>query len=347
MTSLKPVQLVGGTGSPYTQKMLALLRYRRIPYAITWGQPEASCEALGVEAPKPTFMPTFFFEEGGQLTAKCDSTPIIRRLEADHLGRSVLPADPALAFIDYLIEDFADEWCTKYMFHYRWHFAADADNAGTKLPLSMDVSMPEAQFQQFKGYISQRQIERLWVVGSNEETAPIIDASYRRFLAAMEAHLVNQPFMLGRRPGAGDFGLFGQLSQLVGFDPTSREIAHAVAPRTVGWVDRMPDGSGLMPEDSDWVAIEDQPASLRGLLEEIGRVYTPAQLANAQAVMAQEKTWECEIDGARWHQRTFPYQAKCLQWTRDQYGKLSAPDRARVDALIAGTGIEDMLEGVK
>jgi glutathione S-transferase len=347
MTSLEPVQLVGGTGSPYTQKMVALLRYRRIPYAITWGQPETRCEALGVEAPKPTFMPTFFFEEGGKLTAHCDSTPIIRQLEADHAGRSVLPEDPALAFIDYLIEDFADEWCTKYMFHYRWHFEADADNAGTKLPLSMDVSMPQEAFQQFKDYVSQRQIERLWVVGSNEETAPSIDASYRRFLGAMDAHLANQPFMLGRRPGAGDFGLFGQLSQLVGFDPTSREIAHAVAPRTVGWVDRMPDGSGLMPEDSDWVAVEDQPASLRGLLEEIGRVYTPAQLANAQAVMAQEKTWECDIDGARWHQRTFPYQAKCLQWTRDQYGQLSPADQARVDTLIAGTGIEPMLEGVK
>ena len=344
--SREPVKLVGGTGSPYTQKMIALLRYRRIPYAITWGQPEAMCEAMGVEAPKPSFMPTFFFQDGGDVTAHCDSTPIIRRLEAEHTGRSVLPEDPALAFIDYLIEDFADEWCTKYMFHYRWHFEADADNAGTKLPLSMDVSMPKEQFQQFKDIISQRQIDRLWVVGSNEVTAPIIDASYRRFLAAMESHLANQPFMLGQRPGAGDFGLFGQLSQLVGFDPTSREIAHDVSPRTVGWVDKMPDGSGLMPEVSDWIAVEEQPASLRGLLSEIGRVYTPAQLANAQAVMAQEKTWECEIDGARWHQRTFPYQAKCLQWTRDQYGKLSIADRARVDTLIASTGIEPMLEGV-
>jgi len=341
--SQQPVQLVGGTGSPYTQKMVALLRYRRIPYAITWGQPETLCGALGVEAPKPTFMPTFFFEEDGALTAHCDSTPIIRRLESEHPGRSVLPADPALAFIDYLIEDFADEWCTKFMFHYRWHFKADADNAGTKLPLSMDVSMAQAQFEQFKDFIAQRQIERLWVVGSNEVTAPIIDASYRRFLMAMEAHLANQPFMLGCRPGAGDFALYGQLSQLVTFDPTPRAIAHEVSPRTVAWVDKMPDGSGLMPEDSDWIAVEDQPASLRALLEEIGRVYTPAQLANAQAVLAGEKTWECEIDGARWHQRTFPYQAKCLQWTRDHYTQLSPTDRARVDGLIAGTGIDAML----
>ena len=122
MSELQPVNLVGGTGSPYTQKMVALLRYRRIPYQIQWGQPEAACEALGVQKPRPIFMPTFFFEGESGLTAECDSTPIIRRLEETYSGRSVLPTDPALAFIDYLIEDFADEWCTKYMFHYRWHF---------------------------------------------------------------------------------------------------------------------------------------------------------------------------------------------------------------------------------
>jgi hypothetical protein len=36
-------------------------------------------------------------------------------------GRRVLPEDPALALIDYLIEGFGDERCTKYMSHYRWY----------------------------------------------------------------------------------------------------------------------------------------------------------------------------------------------------------------------------------
>ena len=139
MTLQNPVRLVGGTGSPYTQKMVALLRYRRLPYAVQWAQPDQACDALGVEKPRPIFMPTFFFEEEGKLTAQCDSTPIIRRLETMYPGRSVLPDDPALAFIDYLIEDFGDEWCTKYMFHYRWHFETDADNAGTLLPLGFDL----------------------------------------------------------------------------------------------------------------------------------------------------------------------------------------------------------------
>ena len=343
MSSQDLIQLVGGTGSPYTQKMVAMLRYRRIPYAVTWGQPEQFCDELGIEKPKPIFMPTFLFEGDDGPKAECDSTPIIRRLEEMYPGRSVLPDDPALAFVDYLIEDFGDEWCTKFMFHYRWYPEADADNAGTLLPLGMDVSMPQEAHQQFKHFITDRQVGRLYVVGSNDTTAPVIDASYRRFLAAMEAHLANQKFMLGNRPGAGDFSLHGQLTQLVGFDPTPRAIAHEVSPRTVAWVDRMVDQSGLEPGDDDWIRLEDQPASLRSLMEEIGRVYAPAQLANARAVAAGEKSWESEIDGAPWTQQTFPYQAKCLKWTNEQYRALSDEDRGRVDALLEGTGVEAML----
>jgi len=344
MSVTERIRLIGGTGSPYTRKMVALLRYRHIPYAITWGDPAMTLDAMGIEKPKPVFLPTFLLEdEGGDLKAVCDSTPIIRRLESMHSDRSVLPADPALAFIDYLIEDFGDEWCTKYMFHYRWYPAVDADNAGTLLPLGMQLCLPREAHQQFKKTFTERQVGRLYVVGSNDTTAPIIDASYRRFLEAMENHLARQPCMLGRRPGAGDFALYGQLTQLVGFDPTPRAIAHEVSPRTVAWVDRMEDQSGIDPVDEDWKRLEEQPETLRGILAEIGRVYVPALLANARAALAGEKTWEAEIDGARWTQQTFPYQAKCLKWINEQYRALGEADRSRVDALLAGTGCEGII----
>lgn len=343
MPSQRPIRLVGATASPYTQKMVALLRYRRLPYAVTWGQPGLVCDQLGIEKPRPVLMPMFLFEEADGTKAVCDSTPVIRRLEAMYPGRSVLPEDPALAFVDYLIEDFADEWCTKYMFHYRWYYPEDADNAGTLLPLGHEVNMPDEQLQQLKSFFSKRQIDRLYVVGSNDTTAAVIDTSYRRFLAALEAHLARQKFMLGNRPGAGDFGLHGQLTQLVGFDPTPRAIVHKISPRTVAWVDLMCDQSGLEPAEGDWIDVEDQPDSLRGVLKEVGRVYAPAQLANARAVQAGEKTWVCEIDGVQWTQQTFPYQAKCLNWTNERYRGLSEADRARVDALLLGTGVETML----
>ncbi len=344
MSNPAPIRLLGNTPSPYTQKMVALLRYRQIPYSVHWGDTGSELDAMGIERPKPMLLPVFLMpQEDGKEKAICDSTPIIRTLESMYEGRSVLPTDPAVAFIDYLLEDFGDEWCTKYMFHYRWYPQADADNAGTLLPLGVAVSMPGDMHRQMKEFFSKRQIERLYVVGSNDITAPIIDASYRRYLAAMEAHLGNQPFLLGKRPGAGDFALHGQLTQLVGFDPTPRAIAHEVSPRTVAWTDLMRDMSGLEPTEDDWNSADAFPETLKAILQELGRGYVPAMLKNAEAVAAGDKTWETEIDGALWTQQTFPYQAKCLRWINEQYAALDDASRQKVDAVLKGTGCEALL----
>ena len=105
----------------------------------------------------------------------------------------------------------------------------------------------------------------------------------------------------------------------------------------------MEDQWGLEPHDSDWHRLEELPTTLQGLLCEIGRVYVPALLANAKSVAAGEKNWEAEIDGARWTQQTFPYQAKCLKWIAEQYRALSTADRNRVNTALAGTGCEPLL----
>ncbi|MEZ5502977.1 MAG: hypothetical protein R3E50_10075 [Halioglobus sp.] len=106
----------------------------------------------------------------------------------------------------------------------------------------------------------------------------------------------------------------------------------------------MEDQCGLNA-DSDWTPLEDNPATLGGLLNEIGRVYIPALLANASALAAGEKTWQALIDGAQWSQQTFPYQAKCLKWIREHYLALGDDDRARVDKVLAGTGCEAAVAG--
>jgi glutathione S-transferase len=337
-----PLRLIGAVGSPYTRKMLALLRYRRIPHSMIWGDPNAVLDKLEIAKPKIPFLPTFIFdnEDGGQ-EAVCDSTPIIKRLEQAQPECGVIPEDPALAFINFLLEDYGDEWCTKFMFHFRWHFEADADNAGTLLPLAHDVTLAENQLQQAKAFFSERQIGRLGFVGSNEVTAPIIDASYRRLLQLLEAHFKQLPFLLGNKPGSGDFAIYGQLTQLVGFDPTPRAIAHELSPRTVTWVGLMEDLSGL--EERDWLVLESLPDTLKDILAEIGRTYVPALLANAKALQAGEKQWQTQIDGAAWTQQSFPYQGKCLGWIREEYQQLSEQDKERVNSLLAGTGCEALL----
>jgi hypothetical protein len=122
-----------------------------------------------------------------------------------------------------------------------------------------------------------------------------------------------------------------------------RAIAHELSPRTVAWVGLMEDQCGLEPTDNDWCPVESLPARIKGILTEIGRVYAPALLANARALTAGQKSWEAEIDGCDWSQRTFPYQGKCLQWINEQYRALSAQDQSRVDKLFAVTGCEAIL----
>ena len=345
MSIPSPLTLIGATGSPYTRKMVALLRYRRIPYSIIWGDPSKVLDEMGIEKPTPSLLPTFLIpNENNELEAATDSTPIIRRLEKEISNRSVIPSDPALSYINYLLEDFGDEWCTKYMFHYRWHRKLDADNAKGLLPFGTMLNLPSEQWKQMKEFIGKRQIDRLWVVGSNKVTAPIIEASYERLLEILEKHFEIMPFLLGNRPSSADFAIYGQLSQLIGFDPTPRSISHKISPRTVAWVDLMEDQCGLEPSKDDWKNIADLPESIIELLRELGRVYVPALLANEKAVLNGEKVWESQIDGCTWKQQSFPYQAKCLKWINEEFKKISETDQARVHKLFNDTGCELLIK---
>lgn len=334
-----PLTVFGAPGSPYTRKMLAVLRFRRIPYAVHWGNHRVPRPEW--PEPKVKLLPIVYFGDGeGGLEAVVDSTPIIRRLEIDHAARAAIPADPALAFLNDLIEDFADEWLTKAMFHYRWVYPADIAHAGKLLIYWSDPTLPAADVEGLAEMISQRQIGRLFVVGSNPDTGLTIEASYARTLKALDAVIQRQGFLFGARPAAADFALYGQLTQLTEVDPTPTALAAAQAPRLRAWVDRVEDLSGLEPTMGDWIAAGDARAHLAPLLDEIGRVYAPFLIANARAAMSGQGEWEAEIDGRAWRQPTFPYQAKCLRALREAFVALEPRAAKEVRQVLDGTGVD-------
>jgi glutathione S-transferase len=336
------LRIVGAPGSPYSRKLRAVLRYRRIPYVwIVRG----SREARGLPKPRVELPPQLILAgEDGGLEAMVDSTPLLRHLETLRWGRSVIPPDPALAFLDALIEDYADEWLTKAMFHYRWSYPADIAKAAKILPRWSRTDQPETQAAAQGIAFAERQIGRLGVVGSNPTTGPVIEESYRRLLRLLDSHLEGSRFVLGGRPGAADFGLYGQLTQLVAFDPTPAALALEVAPRVVAWVETMEDLSGLEPRDEDWASRDSIAQALRALLVEVGRVYAPFLIANADAVAHGASRVECTLDGRAWVQAPFPYQAKCLGWLRAAHAELPPEHRDKVDGWIRGTGCECLFE---
>src|ERR1700688_4900382 len=172
---MKELKLVGGYGSPYSRKMRAVLRYRRIPFR--WIA-RGSVWDVGIPPVPVALIPVLVFpgENGAQSTAMIDSTFQILKLESMFPERSLVPQDPALAFLQSLIEDYGDEWLTKPMFHYRWSYAADIQKSSHVLPLDRDVTLDAEQAGRLARMFADRQIGRLAVVGSNRTTGPVIEA---------------------------------------------------------------------------------------------------------------------------------------------------------------------------
>jgi glutathione S-transferase len=320
--------------------MRSLLRYRRIPYVFIL---QNSGEAAKLPAAKVPLLPTFFFsDERGEIEAATDSTPLIRRFEQAFAGRSVIPSDPAAAFIDELLEDYADEWLTKCMFHYRWYHEADATKARRVLPHWAMINVSDEEIAPIQKMIGDRQIGRLGVVGSNDVTAEAIEESYRRFLSAFDAQLQQSRFLFGQRPASSDFAIMGQLACLALFDPTPSALTVEGAPRVYAWTEVMEDLSGQEVVEDDWRGANALPDSLRGLLLEVGRFHAPFLLANANALARGADRVETEIAGYPWVQKPFPYQGKCLAWLRKSYAALDPDARANVDGLLEGTGCETL-----
>lgn len=333
---MAPIHILGLAGSPYTRKMVAALRYRRIPYTLEWRHPMDGYKDR--IAPKPPFLPTLYFGDDPQPVT--DTTPIIRRLEAAHQGRSILPGTPVLRLINSLIEDYADEWLTKAMFHYRWRYDADIAYASDMLVYWSAPTLPSDQAAAFGKQLADHQIGRLGYVGSNEATGPIIEAGYLRFLAVFNELIQHDGYTLGGRPSSADFALYGKLTQLTSVDPTPMKEAEKVSLRLRAWVDRLDDLSGL--EGGDWRL---NPDPIQPLLAEIGRVYAPLLLANAAALDAGDDMFTAAIDGAEWRQNAFPYQRKCLNWLREEFAALSAADQAAAMNVLDGTGCEPIFVG--
>ena len=336
-------RIVGVGASPYTRKLRGAARFRRLPVRfVVAGSKEAN--ALPQRS-LPLFPYIVAPDADGALTqVQADSTPILDFLEAEYPQRRLRPADGALRFLDLLIEDYGDEWLSKCMFHYRWSQAPDTERASAYLPYTTAIQLAPDLGARAAAAFAARQISRIGVVGSNAMTGPVIEASWRRFLEVFDAHIQNQPFLLGHRPGAGDFACYGQMTMLVITDPTPSAVAFEVSPRAYAWTERCEDLSGLDVSDDDWIDLEDPPETFRAVLAEMGRVYAPFMLANADAVARGAEQVICEIDGQPWRQAPFVYQAKCLRWLREAYTALTPAEQGRVDAVLEGTGCEALLE---
>ena len=313
--------LYGAIASPYSMKMRSLLRYRRIQFV--WVDGEAAGAALKqVRAP---VIPVLEYPDGSFAN---DSTPLIYDLEARHDRRRIVPPNPAIAFLAHLLEDFADEWMTKSMFGYRWLEEVDQVQMSRWLAFDRNHGGGLLKSQMEAEVFRERQVGRMGIVGCTRENFPLIEASTRAVLSALEKHVTDSFFLFGSRPSLAEFSLYGQLSQL-GTDPTPQAMMRGDYPYTYRWLAHMDDLSG---HEGQWA---EQPSDCAlGLARLAGQVYAPFLAANAAAADAGEDEFLFEAMGHSYQQGTFKYQIKCLADLRGRYAALTSTSRASVNQWI-------------
>lgn len=324
-----PYRLFGAEMSPYSVKVRAYLRYKNLPHQ--WLVRNENNQAEYDQYAKIPIVPLLVDAQGHSLQ---DSTPIIENLETSQFGNSIYPTDPALKFLSQLIEEFADEWGNKWMFHYRWAREVDQQACSKRLALMMKPSADETEQNGIADFIKQRMLGRTEFVGSNEQTAPLIESSFLEAIEQLDRHLATRPYLLGGRPSFADFALWGQL-YCCWTDPTAGSLIEARAQNVMAWVHRMlfPVAQG---EFETWQALE--PSLSPFLKSQISQRFIPWTLANEQALAQNQAELEVTILGEQWRQKPQKYHAKSLQQLRVKYQAISATES--VDAMLQDINCE-------
>jgi hypothetical protein len=238
-----------------------------------------------------------------------------------------------------LLEEFGDEWGNKWMFHYRWAREADQLSGALRIARSMMPTADDAQLANGTAMVRERMVNRVSFVGSNPVTAPQIEESFRDTLAILEPHFASRAYLFGRRPAFADFAMWGQLYN-AWTDPTPGAIINATAPNTLAWIHRM-----LWPRaEGDFESWPSLAPTLAPLLErQVGRLFIPWTLANAQAIASGREEFSVELAGKTWTQKPQKYHAKSLSALRAKYTAL--PDKSAIDPVLQQTGCLAALRG--
>jgi len=323
-------RIFGAEVSPYSVKVRSYFRYKQIPHEWIVRDPSSAGEYQ--KYAKLPIIPLVVSPEG---EAMQDSTPILEHIEKRFPEPSIHPDDPIAAFVSALLEEFGDEWGNKWMFHYRWAREADQRSGSERIAATLSGAQGD-ELARAAAAVRERMVGRVWFVGSNAQTAPQIEQSFRDAISQIERHLATRPYLFGARPAFGDFAMWGQIYNAY-TDPTPGAILRADAPKVVAWCQRMLDPKAEGPFES-WASLA--PSLKPLLVEQVGRRFLPWSLANAKAIADGAPEFSVDLAGRTWTQKPQKYHAKSLRALCERYAAAADP---ALDRALAEVGCLDGL----
>ena len=318
-------QLFGIDVSPYSVKVRALLRYKNLPYE--WLIRNKDNEPAFREKAKLPIIPLLITPTGDSLQ---DSTPIMDFLEQAHPSPNAQLADPALNFLAYALEEAADEWLIKAMFHYRWNYEADRIDASRRIAIASlgPDQDPTAYAEKIGAFLMTRREP----LGCTSDNAEAIEAQLDETALRLDQHLGEHRFIFGEAISFADFGLACIFYELLS-DPTPRARL-AKLKNIHRWVDSVMAGAdGHVGDVTPWPKLA---PTLTPLLDHLLlHTYLPWARANAASSTTNE-TFTTHIQGHEFTQSAQKYPAKSWQVLVQRWQALSNEERASANSHLNG-----------
>lgn len=253
-------QHLGWIVSPYSQKTLAYLKFKRIPH----NNRAPNVFELMLSIPKrvgKSIMPTLQTPEGDWWQ---DSSEIIDNLEYRYPELSISPQGAKQKIAAHLLELHGDEWLVLSSLHYRW---SRPDSARFIVDEFARLGVPF--FPRFIGRLvgkhirnmMKRYLPRFGVVGDTEQG---LEDFTEALLRQLEIHFEQHSYLLGDRPCIGDFSMFGQIYAHLYRDPGSRSLFDD-KPNLVSWIERMLDPDST--KKGNFLRDDEIPATLEPIFK--------------------------------------------------------------------------------
>lgn len=329
--------------SPYSCKLRTYLNYKGIPYKRMRINLKTYYNIIPQKVGM-SIMPVLLTPKDAVLQ---DTTPIIEIFEEEYVNNSCIPQDPRLAFIMWLLEDFSDEYLTRFSMHYRWGNDINRSTLSHRLGRSMSYGDVNMHAKKVAPMILSRQSGFDKPLGlSTAQARESLDQQFIDLLSILDEHFCQYQFLLGDKPSVADFAMYGQLYAHMLQDPYSAEIMERHGSRTCNWIETISefgDERGFIgqTEFGEWLNLDQGiPDTLKQLLHYVGKTYIPFATGTALATHEGRKEFNARVYGLDIQFMTFQYRAWSFENVQHYYQMLSDDHKAFLSELFEDASIQ-------